>query len=110
MNRFAKIVSGTVQAVAGSELEYDDRRDDSGELIWRRVVTHIPEYDVETQMLGNAFLQISDEVVIETYEVIPLLDMPTIHERLDALECGDIERIQRHQRIIQGLKNAGKAP
>lgn len=110
MNRFAKVVNGKVIAIVGSELGFDDRRDGDGEFIWRRIVTHVPDYEITTQMLGDTILQVSDEIVIETYEIIPLIDMPTIHERLEALETGDIAKIKKHCRIIDSLKESGRQP
>lgn len=110
MNRFAKVVDGKVQAVVWSELEHDDRRNEAGELIWRRVMTHIPPYDVATEMLGASFLEVCQEVVLETYEILPLADMPSLHDRIEALENGDIALIEKHRRIVQSLKEAGKYP
>jgi hypothetical protein len=110
MNRFAKVINGVVAGIQGSELEYDERRNEAGELIWRRVVEHIPQYDPSTEMLGEKFMTVSDEIVIESYSVIPLSEAPTIEQRLDALEAGDVKRVELHHRLITSLRNAGKLP
>lgn len=108
MNRFAKVVDGKIVGSANSELEHDPRRDEQGNLIWRRIVEHIPEYDPMEQMLGERFMAVSEEIVVESYRVIPLEDAPTIEERLDALEAGDMNRIEHHRKVIEALRQSGK--
>lgn len=116
--RLAKIVKNQIVGIVESDIA-DDRKDESGALIYRPIQdepTPIPETH---GVIGDEYI-IKDDHVVKKLKTVQLTkgqilrkklsefyhdpELPTVDQRLDALESGDKEKISSNAAKVSELR------
>lgn len=120
--KLAKIVDNKIVAIVDHPVA-DDRKDAAGNLIYRPVdedsspapdgfVNGEREYLIKNDsvLIKRKLVKLSKDQVEakKTHSLLTDPEFPGIHDRLDALEAGDTEKIQAHKVKIEDLKKKHK--